>query len=77
MARPKHPNYDTAYDALGTALREAKEAFDNGTIGTVTDRLYDAVIALDDVMAHDGQESRFTRARPLLEVWKRASGGGD
>ena len=71
MPRPKHPNYDTAYEKLGEAIKEAVAAYDSGTVGTVGDRLYDALIAFDDVMAHDGQESRFTRARPLLENFKR------
>jgi len=71
MSRPKYPNYDTAYDKLGEAIKLAVAAYDSGTVGTVGDRLYDALIAFDDVMAHDGQESRFTRARPLLESFKR------
>jgi hypothetical protein len=71
MPRPKHPDYDAAYQALGEALRTAHEAYSSGTIGTVTDRLYEAVIALDDCMAFDEQASRFTRARPILEAWRR------
>ena len=70
MTRPKHPDYDTAYEKLEAALKEAHEACQSGTIGTVSDRLFDAIIALDDCFAHDGQDSRFTRARPILEAWK-------
>jgi hypothetical protein len=68
MARPRHPDYDTAYEKLGEALKAAHAAYDRGTIGTITDRLYEAVIALDDCFAHDGQDCRFTRARPILEA---------
>jgi hypothetical protein len=71
MTRPKHPDYDTAYEKLGEALREAHAAYDSGTIGHVADRIYDAVIALDDCFAHDGQECRFTRIRPLLEATRK------
>ena len=71
MTRPKYPNYDTAYDKLGEAIKAASAAYDSGTVGTVGDQIYLALIAFDDVMAHDGQESRFTRARPLLEAFKR------
>jgi hypothetical protein len=70
MTRPKHPDYDTAYGKLETALKDALAEVQSGTIGAASDRLFDAVIALDDCFAHDGQESRFTRARPILEVWK-------
>ena len=70
MSRPKHPNYDTAYEKLEAALRIALEDCQSGTIGNVSDHLYDAIIALDDCFAHDGQDSRFTRARPILEAWK-------
>lgn len=71
MARPKHPNYDEAYQKLGEALRGAQEAYASGTIGMIPDRIYDALIALDDCMAFDEQESRFTRARPILENWRQ------
>ena len=71
MTRPKHPDYDTAYEKLGEALKQAHEAYASGTIGTITDRLYDAIIALDDCFAHDGQECRFTRVRPILESIKK------
>lgn len=70
MTRPKAPNYDTAYAQLEAALKVAHEACQTGTIGTVSDKLYEALIALDDCFAHDGQDSRFTRARPILESWK-------
>ena len=70
MTRPKHPNYDTAYGKLESALKEAHDACQSGTIGTVSDKLFEAMIALDDCFAHDGQECRFTRARPIIEAWK-------
>jgi hypothetical protein len=70
MTRPKHPNYDTAYEKLEEALKEALEACQSGTIGHVSDGLFKAMIALDDCFAHDGQECRFTRARPIIEAWK-------
>ena len=70
MKRPLHPDYDTAFQRLGESIKLAKEAQENGTIGTVTDHLYEAVIALDDCFSFDGQESRFTRARPILQAWK-------
>jgi hypothetical protein len=70
MTRPKHPNYDTAYEKLEAALKAALADCQSGTIGHVSDRLFDAIIALDDCFAHDGQECRFTRARPIIEAWK-------
>lgn len=72
MARPKHSSYDEAYEKLGAALKEAQEAYTSGTIGMIPDRLYEAIIAFDDCMAFDDQESRFTRARPILEVWRKS-----
>jgi hypothetical protein len=70
MTRPKHPDYDTAYQKLEDALKAALADCQSGTIGNVGDRIFDAIIAIDDCFAHDGQDSRFTRARPILEAWK-------
>lgn len=72
MTRPKHPDYDTAYEKLEAAIKDALQSVQSGTIGHVSDSLFDAVIALDDCFAHDGQDSRFTRARPILEAWKKS-----
>lgn len=72
MSRPKHSNYDEAYEKLGTALKAALESYGSGTIGMIPDRLFEAIIAFDDCMAFDDQESRFTRARPILEAWRKA-----
>ena len=70
MKRPQHPDYDTAFKKLGDSLKLAKEAHESGTIGTITDNLFEAVIALDDCYSFDDQESPFTRARPILQARK-------
>ena len=67
MKRPKHLDYDTAFTKLVESISLANEAKENGTIGSITDHLFDAVIALDDCYFFDEQESRFTRARSILE----------
>ena len=67
MKRPHHPNYDTAFNALGDYLKAAADAHQNGTTGTITENLLKAVIALDDCYAFDENESPFTKARPFLE----------
>ena len=71
MNRPLHPDYDTAFKKLGDSIKLAKEAHESGTIGTITDHLYEAVIALDDCYSFDDLESRFTRARPILQAWQK------
>lgn len=72
MTRPKYRDYDEAYEKLGETLKKVQEAFASGTIGMIADPLYEAMIALDDCMAFDDQETRFTRARPILESWRKS-----